>query len=375
MDAIALAARPLGLPADWRQVRPGKPSGRRTDGRTACPCGGAALLPVCPEGLRLSQSASRRGGRGRAVLDLLDRLDPTDSLGHRVLGSVLARAGRDVDYDDEAAPPRRSPPMNTAEAPRTPTRWSPDEPPSVDWFRSRARLYELREPQLAGVGQVPAQLRLRVRPLRQAHRPFFRWNPALANKYLEHPYFEVRAVASRSADVFRLVGLMYDPTKPCAHVALRLPQRSGRVARRSGPGSAHPGGPAHRRRPAGGMVDDPDYFVRKLVAQRLPLPLLPRMARDPDQEVRLVVVERLPVPALLDFRDDPEVDVRRAVARRLPAGLLGEMASTRPGRCVGKWPSAPAGCLPAACSSTKKPRSARRLQARLETLDSEARHG
>jgi Flp pilus assembly protein TadD len=43
---------------------------------------------------------------GAAVLALLEQLDPTDSLGHRVLGAVLARAGRDVDYDEpvETAP-------------------------------------------------------------------------------------------------------------------------------------------------------------------------------------------------------------------------------------------------------------------------------
>ena len=34
------------------------------------------------------------------MLALLEALDPTDSLGHRVLGAVLARAGRDVDYDE-----------------------------------------------------------------------------------------------------------------------------------------------------------------------------------------------------------------------------------------------------------------------------------
>jgi hypothetical protein len=32
---------------------------------------------------------------------------------------------------------------------------------------------------------------------------FFRWHPALANEQLAHPYFEVRAIAARYADVFR----------------------------------------------------------------------------------------------------------------------------------------------------------------------------
>ena len=39
---------------------------------------------------------------------------------------------------------------------------------------------------------------------------FFGWNPALANEYLTHPYFEVRAVAAKHADVFQLPPLLED---------------------------------------------------------------------------------------------------------------------------------------------------------------------
>ena len=40
---------------------------------------------------------------------------------------------------------------------------------------------------------------------------FFAWHPYLAADYLEHPYFEVRAIAARHAPVFRLPPLLDDP--------------------------------------------------------------------------------------------------------------------------------------------------------------------
>ena len=53
---------------------------------------------------------------------------------------------------------------------------------------------------------------------------FFAWNPQLANEHLEHPYFEVRAVAARHADVFRLVSMVRDPDETVRwSVAQRLP--------------------------------------------------------------------------------------------------------------------------------------------------------
>lgn len=37
---------------------------------------------------------------------------------------------------------------------------------------------------------------------------FFNWNPALANSYVRHEHFEVRAIAAKHADVFFLKPLL-----------------------------------------------------------------------------------------------------------------------------------------------------------------------
>ncbi|CAN0620950.1 Uncharacterized 27.7 kDa protein in nifB 3'region [Burkholderia multivorans] len=156
---------------------------------------------------------------------------------------------------------------------------------------------------------------------------FFLWHPALANEQLAHPYFEVRAIAARYADVFRLPAMIDDPDETVRlQLALRLPhaylarlaadpQREVRIR------------VAQRLAPAAlaGMRDDPDYGVRECVARRLPAALLASMARDADRGVRTRVAERLEMPALLRMADDAEADVRRIVARRLPAALLGRL--------------------------------------------------
>jgi hypothetical protein len=55
---------------------------------------------------------------------------------------------------------------------------------------------------------------------------FFSWNPTLANEYLKHPYFEVRAVAAKYADVFHLAQLLKDSDETVRwSAAQRLPPR------------------------------------------------------------------------------------------------------------------------------------------------------
>ena len=55
---------------------------------------------------------------------------------------------------------------------------------------------------------------------------FFAWNPELANDYLDHPYFEARAVAAKHADVFHLPRLLNDPEATVRwSAAHRLPAR------------------------------------------------------------------------------------------------------------------------------------------------------
>ena len=55
---------------------------------------------------------------------------------------------------------------------------------------------------------------------------FFELNPGLANKFLSHPYFEVRFAAAKYADVFHLTALLDDPDETVRWAAaFRLPNR------------------------------------------------------------------------------------------------------------------------------------------------------
>jgi hypothetical protein len=157
---------------------------------------------------------------------------------------------------------------------------------------------------------------------------FFRWHPELADDQLQHPYFEVRAIAARHASVFRLPALMNDPDETVRlQVVVRLapaqlermvhdPHREVRLR------------VAQRLEPVrlAAMRNDPDYGVREIVALRLPLPLLATLAYDPERTVREIVARRLQMPALFILAGDPEPEVRRAVAESLPEPLLGRMA-------------------------------------------------
>lgn len=148
---------------------------------------------------------------------------------------------------------------------------------------------------------------------------FFDWNPGLANDYLAHPHFEVRAIAAKSADVFRLPRLLDDPDETVRWNAVqRLPQIYLRRL------SADP----HREvriRVASGlddadlvpMMEDPDYYVRLIVARRIAPDMLPLMMRDPEVEVRRVVVGRIGADWLMPMAADIDAAVRLGAAQRL----------------------------------------------------------
>lgn len=105
LEAIALAARQLGLPADWRRLQPDTHWGPARLAELRQHAAGPRFYLFALKGYAYLSLRLGAADEGRAVLALLERLDPADSLGHRVLGTVLARAGRDVDYDEaEAAP-------------------------------------------------------------------------------------------------------------------------------------------------------------------------------------------------------------------------------------------------------------------------------
>jgi len=157
---------------------------------------------------------------------------------------------------------------------------------------------------------------------------FFRWHKELAARHLQHPYFEVRAIAARYTELFHLPALMNDVDETVRlQVALRLPQRllqqmkqdphrevRIRVAQRLDTDQL----------PA--MVQDADYGVRQWVARRLTVALLPVMFNDREAVVRQEVAQRIEMPALLRMADDKDPGVRRIVAERLPSGLLNRLA-------------------------------------------------
>lgn len=154
---------------------------------------------------------------------------------------------------------------------------------------------------------------------------FFAWNRHLANEYLDHPYFEVRAVAAKYADVFRLTRLLGDPDETVRwSVAQRLPERflhelcndehrevRIRVAARAGNADLYR------------MRNDRDYYVRMIVARRLSPPLLPLLMSDSDAGVRRIVARRIDPAMLTSMSFDTDADVRLEVAQRLRPDQLG----------------------------------------------------
>lgn len=211
-----------------------------------------------------------------------------------------------------------SPPGHAVEGDITPMDWL-DQPLNCQGCAYEALLQEGK----CQLGRACVQDRYARRIDR-----FLNWNPHLANELLTHPYFEVRAIAVRYADVFHLPALIDDPDETVRlQLALRLPQRSLinlredvhrevriRVAHRLD-ATALPT-----------MQHDADYYVRQIVARRLPVALLPSMMSDPQSDVRAEVAQRIEMPALLRMVDDEAMEVRRIVAQRLPVGLLGRLA-------------------------------------------------
>jgi hypothetical protein len=154
---------------------------------------------------------------------------------------------------------------------------------------------------------------------------FFKKNPGLANDFLTHPYFEVRAAAAKYADVFRLTAMLNDEDETVRwNAALRLPRRF-LLRLRDDPHrevririASHLEG--EELLP---MMSDPDYFVRQIVAQRIGAQQLKHMIDDPDPEVRRVVAQRISPEWVFQMVDDPDASVCLAVAERLtPTQLL-----------------------------------------------------
>jgi HEAT repeat protein len=154
---------------------------------------------------------------------------------------------------------------------------------------------------------------------------FFKTNPELANEFLTHPYFEVRAAAAKHADVFRLTALLNDEDESVRwNAALRLPRRFLLRLREDHHREVRIRVASHLEgdelMP---MMSDPDYFVRQIIAQRIGVAQLKHMIDDPDPEVRRVVAQRISAEWLPQLVNDSDASVCLAVAERLnPAQLL-----------------------------------------------------
>ena len=153
---------------------------------------------------------------------------------------------------------------------------------------------------------------------------FFDWNSDLAKDYLTHPYFEVRAVAAKHADVFHLPQLMKDPDETVRwSLAMRLPQRYLMMMR------TDPDREVRIRVVArldesqlGTMINDTDYYVRQVIARRISESKLVLLMHDPDPEVRVIVARRIGEDMLVRMIKDKEANVRLGVVRRLPPEQL-----------------------------------------------------
>lgn len=136
---------------------------------------------------------------------------------------------------------------------------------------------------------------------------FFSWNPSLADGYVSHPHFEVRAIAAKQASVFLLPKLLDDVDETVRWNAVRrLPKRFALQLR-----------------------SDPHREVRMRIATLLDGDELTTMAVDEDYYVRLVVARRIAPLLLGGMIDDEEVEVRRVVARRIPYEWLRGMINDR----------------------------------------------
>jgi hypothetical protein len=146
----------------------------------------------------------------------------------------------------------------------------------------------------------------------------------LADSYLDHPYFEVRACAAQYASAFRLPPLLDDPEPEVrAITTLRLPaDRNRRMAFDKDSRVRVAAAARLEGKDLMPLIGDPEYMVRMTAVRHMPPELLPLVRHDPDPEVRAWVARRIDTRALADMTCDPDALVRREVAARLPVEQL-----------------------------------------------------
>ncbi|MGL3104303.1 4Fe4S-binding leucine-rich repeat protein [Bradyrhizobium sp. BR 1432] len=153
---------------------------------------------------------------------------------------------------------------------------------------------------------------------------FFDWNPELADTYLAHPYFEVRATAAKFASLFLLPPLLADDDETVRSSAVRrLPGRYA-LQLRNDPCDEVRMWVATRIEGDDLLlvVSDKEYYVRLVVARRIAPSLLGGLVHDEEAEVRRVVARRIPDEWLLRMVDDRDASVRLTIAQRLSPQLL-----------------------------------------------------
>lgn len=171
---------------------------------------------------------------------------------------------------------------------------------------------------------------------------FFGEHPSLADDYLDHPYFEVRAIATKHANLFRIPAQLADAEPEVRAMAvLRLPgervkalawdtDRRVRIAVAS----------RLEGRALLAMLTDEDYYVRMIVARRLAPTQLACAINDPESEVRRWVARRIVEDRLIDMRFDPDPLVRLEVAERLMPARLAVLAEDLIFACASRQHSA-----------------------------------
>ena len=175
----------------------------------------------------------------------------------------------------------------------------PDEPDAAtDWTGRPFSCQDCPHKELRAGGRCVLG-RICVRDARSRRiDAFFSKNSELAGAYIDHLYFEVRALAAKYASLFQIVRLMTDREPEVrAMAALRLPL--SRVK---------------------DMRGDKDRAVRIACALRLEGADLVVMASDEDELVRLTVARRLDPLVLPMMIGDRAPAIRRVVAARLPRG-------------------------------------------------------
>lgn len=199
-----------------------------------------------------------------------------------------------------------------------------DPPEAIDWLGQPLDCTICRNAELLAAGRCRSAHACAFDRYATRIARFFSWNPATADEYVNHPYFEVRAIIARHVNVFNLQRLAQDHDETVRLSAVtRLsqaqlkklvvdPDREVRIR-------------VAQRLDVSELADlmfDADYFVRSIVARRLPAGLLRRLINDTDAEVRRQVAKRIDEEGLLAMCADEEADVRLIVAQRLRSALL-----------------------------------------------------